>query len=85
VTLKPVHRLNLHHRFRLTIQGTGPGGISDTSANLLDGENTGAPGSDFATVVVAGDLALTPAEMKDPHLLKKIEAHSASRRRTAEP
>jgi uncharacterized repeat protein (TIGR01451 family) len=83
VTLKPVQRLNLHHRFRLTIKGTGPGGISDTSANLLDGEKTGNPGSDFATIIVAADLALTPAELKDPGLLKEIEAQSASRRRTA--
>jgi virginiamycin B lyase len=56
VTLKPVHRLDPHRRYRLTIKGTGPGGISDTSGNLLDGQKTGNPGSDFTTILVAADI-----------------------------
>jgi uncharacterized repeat protein (TIGR01451 family) len=83
VTLTPVHRLNLHHRFRLTVKGTGPSGISDTSAKLLDGEKTGSPGSDFATIIVAADLAFTPAELKDPRLLNDIRSHGDPRRWTA--
>jgi hypothetical protein len=74
VTLAPVHRLNLHHRFRLTIKGTGPSGISDTSANMLDGEKTGSPGSDFATTIVAADLVFTPTELEDPRLRRDIRS-----------
>jgi virginiamycin B lyase len=83
VTLTPEHRLNLHHRFRLTIKGTGPSGISDTSAKLLDGKQTGSPGSDFATTIVAADLAFTPKELMDPRLLNDIRSHWDPRRRTA--
>jgi hypothetical protein len=53
VTLIPVHRLNLHKRFQLTVVGTGPSGVTDVSGNLLDGQKTGHAGSDFVTVVGA--------------------------------
>jgi uncharacterized repeat protein (TIGR01451 family) len=75
VTLTPVHRLNLHHRFRLTIKGTGSNGIRDSSAKLLDGEKTGSPGSDFATTIVAADLVFAPAERRDPRLRRDIRSH----------
>jgi virginiamycin B lyase len=59
VTLSPVRRLNLHDLFRLTVNGTGPGGLTDTSGNLLDGRNNGDSGSNFVTIVTAADLVLT--------------------------
>jgi uncharacterized repeat protein (TIGR01451 family) len=46
VTLSPVHRLNLHRLFRLTVVGTGPSGVADASGYLLDGPSTGDPGGD---------------------------------------
>jgi len=58
VTLSPVRRLNFHHRFRLTVVGTGPSGVTDTSGNLLDGQKTGHPGSNFVTIVTAFNLVL---------------------------
>jgi uncharacterized repeat protein (TIGR01451 family) len=70
VTLSPVHRLNLHDLFRLTVIGTGPSGLTDTSGNLLDGQNDGNPGSNFVTIVTAADLVLTttnPALLREYH------------------
>ena len=62
VTLSPAHRLNFHHRFRLTVIGTGPSGITDMFGNLLDGQNTGHPGSNFVTILTARDLVLSPID-----------------------
>jgi uncharacterized repeat protein (TIGR01451 family) len=63
VTLRPEERLYLFHRFRLAVIGTGPSGVTDTSGNLLDGQKTGHPGSDFVTIISAADLVLTPREL----------------------
>jgi hypothetical protein len=68
-----MHRLYLYHRFRLTVVGTGPRGVSGTSGDLLDGRETGRPDGDFVTTVSAADLVLTPAEQKDKHLLEQIK------------
>jgi hypothetical protein len=51
VTLKPEHRLNLHLYYRLTVTGTAPGGVAGSDGVLLDGANTGSPGSDYVAVV----------------------------------
>ena len=47
VTLSPAERLNVHRRDRLVVHGTGPTGMSGSLGVLLDGTNTGIPGSDF--------------------------------------
>jgi virginiamycin B lyase len=57
VTISPLHRLNFHHRFRLTVIGTPPSGVRDLFGNLLDGEMTGHPGSNFETILTAANLA----------------------------
>jgi virginiamycin B lyase len=62
VTLSPEHRLNLHSRFRLIVIGTGQNGVTDVAGNLLEGQRTDNPGSDFVTVVTAADLVLTTTE-----------------------
>jgi uncharacterized repeat protein (TIGR01451 family)/CSLREA domain-containing protein len=59
VTLIPVERLNLHDLFRLTVIGTGPGGVTDASGNLLDSDGGGGPGSNYVTTVSARNLVLT--------------------------
>jgi uncharacterized repeat protein (TIGR01451 family) len=56
VTLRPSRRLNFHRRFRLTVSGNGPRGLSDTLGRLLDGQQNGDPGSDFVTIVTARNL-----------------------------
>jgi uncharacterized repeat protein (TIGR01451 family) len=74
VTLTPMHRLYLYHRYRLTVVGHGTRGLADTSGDLLDGQKAGHPGSDFVATISAADLALTPAERKDASLMQEIEA-----------
>ena len=80
VTLSPAHLLNFHHRFRLTVIGTARSGVTDISGSLLDGQNTGQPGSNFVKIMTAKDLAFTAAELKDPRLLREMKSLSASRR-----
>jgi hypothetical protein len=81
VTLRPVHQLNLHNRFRLTVIGTGPNAVTDTAGNLLDGQKTGDPGSNFVTIITAKNWVLTTT---DPGILRaynKLVPHSASYRK----
>ena len=69
VTLRPEERLYLYHRFRLTVVGTGPTGVTDTSGNLLDGQKTGHPGRDFVTIISAADLVRTHSALRRLPLL----------------
>jgi uncharacterized repeat protein (TIGR01451 family) len=73
VTLRPAHRLNLHHLFRLTVIGTGPGGVTDDSGNPLDSQGSGDPGSNFVTIVSAADLVLTTTNPALLRAFKKIQ------------
>ncbi len=50
VTLTPFRPINLHLYYRLTINGTAPGGVA-AGGTLLDGADTGSPGSDYVAVV----------------------------------
>jgi uncharacterized repeat protein (TIGR01451 family) len=73
VTLRPSRRLNFHRRFRLTVSGSGRGGLSDTLGRLLDGQQTGDPGSDFVTIVTERNLvAPTP-----DHALRRFIGRTA--------
>jgi uncharacterized repeat protein (TIGR01451 family) len=76
VTLRPAHRLYLYHRFRLTVVGTGPGGVSSSSGALMDGQGAGRPGSDLVTTLSMANLMLTPAEQRDAHLMRDIKSQS---------
>ena len=51
VTLQPVHRLNRHGHYRLSVIGTGSSGLTDILGDLLDGQMNGHPGSDYVTIV----------------------------------
>ncbi len=52
VTIRPVHRLNIHYPFMLTINGQAPGGLTDASGNLLDGAGNGQAGTDYQASVL---------------------------------
>ena len=41
VTLVPAERLNIHRRYRLTVNGTAPSGLTNPSGELLDGAGNG--------------------------------------------
>ena len=51
VTLSPLHRLNFHLHYQLTVNGSTPGGVASVDGALLDGANTGSPGSNYVAVV----------------------------------
>jgi streptogramin lyase len=51
VSLSPAHRLRPRQHFRLTVIGAVPSGVTDRSGDLLDGEMTGHPGSNFVAIV----------------------------------
>jgi len=57
VTLRPAQLLNIHKTFILTINGTAPSGLTDTTGLLLDGAGTGRPGSNFVTSITSTNLA----------------------------
>jgi streptogramin lyase len=70
VTLTLRSPVPINGRYGLTIQGTGPSGVTDTDGRLLDGTFAGQPGSSFVTPLVYGNVFLsrpTPAGPKLAH------------------
>jgi hypothetical protein len=69
VILKPIHRLNLHNLFRLTVSRPGTSGQADPPGQLLNSSKTTADsGSDFVIILSAADLVLTTT---NPTILKE--------------
>jgi hypothetical protein len=64
VTLRPRTRINIHHTYHLTVLGTGSTGVRDSQGFLLDGANTGRPGSNYTGTLTWGNVVWTPAEAK---------------------
>jgi hypothetical protein len=64
VTIRPKTRINIHHTYRLTVLGTGPGGVRDVEGRLLDGANRGVPGSNYVGSLTWNRVMWTPAEYK---------------------
>ena len=57
VTLEVAPRLNLRLAYTLTVNGTTASGLTSTTGLLLDGANTGQPGSNYVTSISASNLA----------------------------
>ncbi len=57
VTLHPSHRLNVHDRFELIVDGTSAHGIVDLALQALDGGKTGKAGSDYVGKIEWAALA----------------------------
>jgi fibronectin-binding autotransporter adhesin len=51
VTLRPIQRLPLSGTGTLTVVGTPPGGLTNTSGIFLDGADAGQPGSDYIAII----------------------------------
>jgi Bacterial Ig-like domain (group 3) len=51
VTLHPSHRLNVHKRFELIVDGTSTHAVSDLALDSLDGGDTGKSGSDYISKI----------------------------------
>jgi hypothetical protein len=60
VILHPARRINIHHKYKFIIEGTGPGGLKNTAGQLLDGTASGHPGSNFKTALTWRNLVLDP-------------------------
>jgi uncharacterized repeat protein (TIGR01451 family) len=73
VTLRFGRFLNVHHHYKITVDGAAPDGLTSASGVALDGANTGRPGSDFVTSIGMGILAgratsagVSPATISTP-------------------
>jgi hypothetical protein len=69
VILKPIHRLNLHNLFRLTVSRPGTSRLADPPGQLPNSSKTTADsGSGFVMIISAADLVLTTT---NPTILKE--------------
>jgi hypothetical protein len=64
VTLRTASRINLHHTYHFTVMGTGQNAVRNTLGVLLDGANTGSPGSNYSGTLDWRNVVLTPAEIQ---------------------
>jgi hypothetical protein len=60
VTLHPIGRINIHHTYKLIVDGTAPHGLTNTSGELLDGADTGHADSDYHASLTWRNLVLDP-------------------------
>jgi uncharacterized repeat protein (TIGR01451 family) len=60
VTLRPTRLLDLHHTFRVVVNGKSTSGLADLAGNALDGDGDGRPGGKFAGRITGASLADGP-------------------------
>jgi hypothetical protein len=70
VTLTPLHDLNIHYHYLLTVSG-----IKDTCGQTLDGAHNGVAGSNFVTILTKQDYA-GPAPTGPAAVAAKVAAWS---------
>jgi hypothetical protein len=70
VTLRPVERISIHHRYELIVDGTAPHGLTNTRGRLLDGANRGTPDSDYRAPLTWRNLVLDPPWPRASHRSK---------------
>jgi hypothetical protein len=54
------YRIDLHHRYTLTVDGASPSGLTSSSGLLLDCKADGKPGGDYVTRITWRNLVLPP-------------------------
>jgi hypothetical protein len=82
VAIAPRSRLGVHESYRLTVVGTGPSGVTDADGRLLDGADTGQPGSNFATILSRANLVIAkpvPHGPATPKVAHPTAKHAAPR------
>ena len=67
VTLYPARRLNIEQRYELIVSGEAPAGIASANTVMLDGADSGTPGSDYVTVLDKQNFVFVPTP-KPPRL-----------------
>ena len=71
VTLRPIHKFNVHTLFRLTVMGEWTRGVTDTAGNQAVSENEpSGPYGGFSTIITVADLVVTS---KNPVFLRKYD------------
>jgi hypothetical protein len=63
VTLRPAHRINLHHTYGFEVIGTGVSGVRNTEGVLLDGAGNGTPASNYSGTLTWRNAVLTSAQI----------------------
>jgi len=66
VTLHPRQRINIHHAYKLIVDGTAPKGLTNTLGQLLDGVGDGRPDSNYRTSLTWRNLVFDPPWPKSP-------------------
>ena len=84
VTVVPVERLNIHRKYRLTVNGTAPSGLSNPSGVLLDGAGNGQPGSNYVASLTWRNLAGRARTLPTLGLLDAARPRLATRRMSAQ-
>ncbi len=72
VTLHPEQRISIHHSYHLIVNGKGSEGVRNLDGQLLDGSDSGQPGSDYHLVLTWRQLVLGHVSigfLKKYHLL----------------
>ena len=75
VTLHPSQRIDIHYQYELIVDGTTAGGITSTSGLLLDGTDSGKPGSDYRGPLTWCNLVLDPPTTKIVRRTKTVAPH----------
>ncbi len=60
VTLRPIERISIHHRYELIVDGTAPHGVTNTRGLLLDGNGSGSADGDYRAPLTWRNLVLDP-------------------------
>jgi hypothetical protein len=81
VTLIPALRLNLHWKYRFTINGSTSSGLTNPDGALLDGAGTGVPGSNYVTTLSWANLAGKASQL--PTRGSASERHSHAKLHTS--
>jgi hypothetical protein len=66
VTLYPMKRISIHHRYELIVDGTAPHGVTNTRGQLLDGNDSGSADSDYRGPLTWRNLVLDPPAGSSP-------------------
>ena len=74
VTLHPSQRIDIHYPYELIVDGTAPDGLTNTQGQLLDGANTGKPGSDYR-----GSLTWRNLVFGEPPVTASLPSKSTTR------
>jgi uncharacterized repeat protein (TIGR01451 family) len=86
VTLRPVHRLNLHDLFRLAVLGSGTSGRSDPPGRVTNSSNAAADRvSSFVIIISAADLVMmtkNPAIVRSYHEIVRDQSAELKRLQT---